>query len=64
MAITVKLAVISKICEEASLLRKLACISSSSLHSCITQPYIVSNTCYKLSIKVFYSSCTSNSDGI
>ena len=53
MAPSVKLAIVSKTGEEASLLRKSACLSSS-LHSSRKQPYLVSITSYKLSVKVFY----------
>ena len=60
MALLVKLAIISKTEWEASLLGN-ACISSSSPHS--SRKTAISNVCY-LSVKVFYCSCTSNSNGV
>ena len=46
MTLLVKLAVISKIGEEASLLGKSACLSSSSLQSSRKIAYLVSTSSY------------------
>ena len=64
MAPSVKLAVICKTGEEASLLRKSACLSSSSLTLVEKQPYLVSTSSYKLSVKVLHSSRVSDSIGV
>ena len=51
MVPSVKLAIVSKSGAEALLLGKLACISSSSLHSSRKKPYLVSASSYQLSVK-------------
>ena len=68
MGPSVKLAVISTMGEEASLQGISACLSLSPLHSsrttAISPYYLMSTSSYKHSIKVFYSSCVSDSNSV
>ena len=64
MAPLIKLAVVSITDQEASLLGKKAYLSSFLLQCGEKQPYLVSTSPYKLSVKaLFYSSHMSNSNG-
>ena len=53
MVPSIKLAVISKTSEEASLIGKSTCLCSSSVHSSRNQPYLISTSSYKLCEKHF-----------
>ena len=64
MALFVKLAIISKTSEEASLLGKSACLPHLLYTPVGKQPYFMSTSSYKLSVKMFYYSRASNSNGV
>ena len=53
MAPLVKLVIIFKMDWDACLVGKSACLSSSSLHSSKEQPYLVSTSCFKVSLITF-----------
>ena len=61
---SVTLAVISKMGEEASLLGNWLVFLHLLYTSAEKQPYLMSTSCYKLSIKSIYFSCASDSNGV
>ena len=64
MVPSVTLAVISKMGEEASLLGNWLVFLHLLYTSVEKQPYLMSTSSYKLSVKSIYSSCAFDSDGV